>query len=233
MVTLVYPSWAWRWLRPSTYIARTMLTGTRVACAPCAANTSPSTRWTPIFLIHLPTARAQESPCDANDYIDEWREFVTKYPVEDYQAWLGLLKNDNAQPQIFVREADSITSRKMSWSAYTAKYKVHIIWLPEKLRDDAANKLLKLIEEPYDDCKFILVSDNAKVSWAPSYSRSQRIELRSASAPIVAQFLAGRYGMEMQDALALAAPADGNVVMADRRCRPAARCTSFTSALSS
>ena len=130
--------------------------------------------------------------CEAGDYIDEWREFVSQYPVEDYQAWLTLLKNDNAQPQIFVREADSIM-RKMTLSAYTAKYKVLIMWLPEKLKDEAANKLLKLIEEPYDDCK-----------------------LRKPSTPMIAQYLADRYGMDMQDALALAAPADGNVTMAER-----------------
>ena len=152
--------------------------------------------------------------CDADDYIDEWREFVTKYPVEDYQAWLTLLKNDNAQPQIFVREADSIM-RKMTLSAYTAKYKVLILWLPEKLKDEAANKLLKLIEEPYDDCKFILVSDNEKAILGTILSRCQRIELRKPSTPMVAQYLVDRYGMDMQNALALAAPADGNVIMAE------------------
>ena len=154
------------------------------------------------------------SPCEANDYIDEWREFITNYPVEEYQAWLTLLKNDNAQPQIFVREADSIM-RKMTLSAYTAKYKVLIMWLPEKLKDEAANKLLKLIEEPYDDCKFILVSDNEKGILGTILSRCQRIELRKPSTPVVAQYLADRYGMDMQNALALAAPADGNVIMAD------------------
>ena len=153
--------------------------------------------------------------CEAGDYIDEWREFVSQYPVEDYQAWLTLLKNDNAQPQIFVREADSIM-RKMTLSAYTAKYKVLIMWLPEKLKDEAANKLLKLIEEPYDDCKFILVSDNEKGILGTILSRCQRIELRKPSTPMIAQYLADRYGMDMQDALALAAPADGNVTMAER-----------------
>ena len=155
-----------------------------------------------------------DKSCEANDYIDEWREFVTNYPVEDYQAWLALLKNDNAQPQIFVREADSIM-RKMTLSAYTAKYKVLIMWLPEKLKDEAANKLLKLIEEPYDDCKFILVSDNAKGILGTILSRCQRIELRKPSTPVVAQYLVSRYGMDMQDAMALAAPADGNVKLAD------------------
>ena len=33
---------------------------------------------------------------------------------------------------------------------------------------------------------------------------------------MVAQYLCNRYGMDMQDALALAAPADGNVNMAER-----------------
>ena len=33
---------------------------------------------------------------------------------------------------------------------------------------------------------------------------------------MVAQYLVDRYGMDMQDALALAAPADGNVTMAER-----------------
>ena len=155
------------------------------------------------------------SPCDSDDYIDEWREFLTANPVEDYQRWLTLLKNDNAQPQIFVREADSIM-RKMTFSAYTAKYKVLIMWLPEKLKEEAANKLLKLIEEPYDDCKFILVSDNEKGILGTILSRCQRIELRKPSTDLIARYLCDRYGMDYQDAQAIAAPADGNVNMAER-----------------
>ena len=155
-----------------------------------------------------------EACCD--DFIERWREFLADCPVvEDYQHWLELLKNENSQPEILVRESANIL-RKMSMSSFTSKYKVSIIWLPEKLRDDAANKLLKLIEEPYDDCKFILVSDNEKGILGTILSRCQRIELRKPSTPMVAQYLADRYGMDMQDALALAAPADGNVTMAER-----------------
>lgn len=154
----------------------------------------------------------EEANCD--DFIQHWREFLADCPlVEDYQHWLEILKNENSQPRILVRESANIL-RKMSMSSFTSKYKVSIIWLPEKLKDDAANKLLKLIEEPYDDCKFILVSDNAKDILGTIYSRTQRIELRRLSAPTVAHYLAGHYGMEMQDALAVAAPADGNVNLA-------------------
>jgi DNA polymerase-3 subunit delta' len=153
--------------------------------------------------------------CVSDDYIDEWREFIRDYPVEDYQAWLSLLKNENKQPQIYVRESDNII-RKMTLSAYTSKYKVLVMWLPEKLNEDAANKLLKLIEEPYDDCKFILVSENEKGILGTILSRCQRIELRKPSTDMVAQYLCDRYGMDMQDALALASPADGNVTLAER-----------------
>ena len=163
----------------------------------------------------FPFTDRKGSGCVSDDYIDEWRDFITDYPVEDYQAWLTLLKNENKQPQIYVREADNIM-RKMTLSAYTAKYKVLIMWLPEKLNEEAANKLLKLIEEPYDDCKFILVSDNEKGILGTILSRCQRMELRKPSIPMVAQYLVDRYGMDMQDAMALAAPADGNVSMAER-----------------
>lgn len=99
-------------------------------------------------------------------------------------------------------------------SSFTAKYKVSIIWLPEKLEEKAANKLLKLIEEPFDDCKFILVSDNVKGILPTIFSRVQRVELRRLGIQQVADYLSQQYGIDPQDALAVAAPADGNVIQA-------------------
>jgi len=158
---------------------------------------------------------SSSDPCDCDDYIAEWHDFLANNPIEDYQAWLALLKNENAQPQIMVKESESII-RKMMLSAYTVKYKVHILWLPEKLQEAAANKLLKLIEEPYDDCKFILVSDQVKGILGTILSRCQRIELRRPSTATIAAYLSARYGMDLQDAMAVAAPADGNVNLAER-----------------
>ena len=147
------------------------------------------------------------------DYLPQWREFLAQYPVEDYQAWLTILKNDNSQPRIFVKESEAILNR-MTLSAYVSKYKVLIMWLPEKLRDDAANKLLKLIEEPYDDCKFILVSDDAKAILPTIFSRTQRIELTRPCTEETAALLERTAGLDHREAIALAATADGNVVEA-------------------
>ena len=152
--------------------------------------------------------------CD--DYINEWREFLDDCPiVEDYHHWLELLKNDNAQPVLYVNESDAII-HKMSLTSMAKRYKILIMWLPEKMNEDCANKLLKLIEEPYDDCKFILVSDNAQDILTTIYSRTQQVELKRLSTDVVADYLAEKYQIDRQDAVAIAAPFDGNVMEAER-----------------
>ncbi len=156
--------------------------------------------------------RDDNSVCD--DFIPEWKEFLGENAlVEDYQQWLSLLKNENSQPQILVKESDNIM-RKMSMSAFTSRYKVLIMWLPEKMREDCANKLLKLIEEPYDDCKFILVSNNAKEILPTILSRTQRVELMRVPMTVIAGYLSKHYGVDQQQAMALAASADGDVAHA-------------------
>lgn len=155
--------------------------------------------------------------CD--DYIDTWRDFIADCPiVEDYQHWLKLLKNDNAQPKIYVNESDSII-HKMSLTSMAKRYKILIMWLPEKMNEDCANKLLKIIEEPYDDCKFILVSDNAQEILTTIFSRTQRIELKRLSTDVMADYLAGKYNIDRKDALAMAAPCDGNIIQAENTLR--------------
>jgi len=156
----------------------------------------------------------EESVCD--DFIPEWKDYLDENPVvEDFQTWLATLKIENQQPNIYIKESDNIM-RKMSMSAFTAKYKVHIMWLPEKMREDCANKLLKLIEEPYDDCKFIFVSDNAKAILPTIFSRTQRIELMRVPLGEIAAYLMSTYGIDQQQAMAMAASADGNVSQAVR-----------------
>lgn len=157
--------------------------------------------------------RDNESICD--DFIDQWNEFLDTCPlVEDYQQWLAILHNENAQPQIFIKESSAIV-RKMSVTSMTGNVKVHIMWLPEKMRDDTANKLLKIIEEPYDDCRFIFVSDFAQDILPTIFSRVQRIELKPLSSQEIADYLVAQHHIDPQDAIAVAGPSDGNIVMAE------------------
>ena len=64
----------------------------------------------------------------------------------------------NQQPQIYVRESDE--SSGASLKASQGGYKVMLIWLPEKMNVECANKLLKLLEEPPLKTVFLLVSED-------------------------------------------------------------------------
>lgn len=207
---------------PKLALARTMAQylhcTNRTAGEPCgqcpACKQHASLNHTDTFFSFPYLKKDESSVCD--DFMPEWKEYLADNPlVEDYQHWLTLLKNENSQPAILVKESDSIM-RKMSMSAFTSRYKVLIMWLPEKMREDCANKLLKLIEEPFDDCKFILVSDNAKAILPTIFSRTQRIELMRVPMTTIAQHLVNTYSIDQQQAMALAASADGNVAQAVR-----------------
>lgn len=157
----------------------------------------------------------KEDKACSDDYSEEWREFLFSNPiVEDYEKWLSILKNENAQPIIYKGESASIL-HKMSLSSMSSKYKVLIMWLPEKMNITCANKLLKLIEEPSNDSIFILVSDNYSEVLPTIYSRTQRIELKRISTDDISAYLQKKYSLTEKDAIAVAATSDGNILRAE------------------
>lgn len=108
------------------------------------------------------------------DYLPEFREMLEAFPEMPQEKWTELLKAGNKQPTIYVEEADDII-RADAYPAYSAKYKIFIIWLPEKMQPAAANKLLKVVEEPSEGTIFIFVSDNPLMVLPTISSRTQRI----------------------------------------------------------
>lgn len=150
----------------------------------------------------------------SDDYITQWKSFLAKNRIESYEKWLNEINAENSQPIIYVNESESIIT-KMSYASYSSKYKVLIMWLPEKMKADCANKLLKLLEEPFPDSIFILVSEKPKEILPTILSRTQRLELKKLSTDEVAAYLQDKYGLNAQDAYAVAAPADGNILLAE------------------
>lgn len=151
----------------------------------------------------------------SDDYIDEWREFINENPYMEFDQWLVALDTANSQPSIYVDESEELI-RKLNFTSHTAKYKVVLIWLPERMNDECANKLLKLIEEPYDDTKFILVSNNSREILPTIYSRTQRIEMKRLPDGLVAENLVEKYAVDYQNAMAIAHIAEGNMIAAEK-----------------
>lgn len=144
------------------------------------------------------------------DYMTEFKEFVQSSPFMDFDRWTTFFEKKNAQPVIYVYESEALEQR-LSVTPTMSSYKTVIIWLPEKMNEQTANKLLKLIEEPFSDTVFILVSDDAASILPTIYSRCRPIEMKRLSDETVADYLTRRLAIDSQDALSMAHIAAGNI----------------------
>lgn len=150
----------------------------------------------------------------SNDFIDVFKEFVTESPYMDFDVWREKLGDISKQPQIYVEEAAELI-RRLTFMTRRSQYKVAILWLPERLHEKTANKLLKLIEEPFSDTKFVLVSNEPRLILPTIYSRTQRIEVKCHPAPVLEKILIER-GFEAETARTLSNAAEGSVNSAGR-----------------
>ena len=151
----------------------------------------------------------------SDDFITEWREYLTESPYMDFDKWLLELNNINAKPHIFVEESADII-RKLNFTAHKAKYKIVLLWLPERMVNECSNKLLKLIEEPFNDTLFVMVSNDSKQILPTIYSRTQRLELLRLGDEPIANYLSQKHAINIDDALSIAHLAEGNINKAER-----------------
>ncbi len=151
----------------------------------------------------------------SDDFMPLWKEFLGESPYMDFELWQKMLGNPNGQPVIYVDESQEII-RKLSFTSHGSSCKIVLMWLPEKMNIQCANKLLKLIEEPLPGVKFIFVSNKPGEILPTIYSRLQRIETRRLADSEVAQRLQSENGMGPEDAMALAHLASGSMLSAQK-----------------
>ena len=149
----------------------------------------------------------------SDDFRDQWVEYLKDRIYMDYQGWTALFGKKNAQLLTYVTESSALLHR-LSFTSHVSRYKIVVWWLPEKINEEAANKLLKMIEEPFDDTIFIMVSDRPRDILPTIYSRVQRIPVKRLPDETVARYLCDNYEISEADALAAAHLAEGNVVKA-------------------
>ncbi len=153
--------------------------------------------------------------CD--DYRSEFTDFMDSDPWMDFEDWPARLGDSNTQPQIFVDEAAELM-RRAAYTSHSSLYKVILMWLPERLKEEAANKLLKVVEEPFADTVFVMTSDNSREILPTIYSRVQRIKVRRYDDAQVHDFLTGR-GVDAETATQISAIAGGDLSRALRLLR--------------
>ena len=160
------------------------------------------------FVFPVKSKKSGEKPV-SDDYITEWRELLSKGAYFGYDDWLAKLDIDNQQPMIYERESNEIL-HKLSMQSREGGWKVVIMWLPEKMKEEGSNKLLKIIEEPPKDTLFLLVSEEPDKIIPTILSRTQRVEVPRIAVADVENALHRVYGLAIDEAKAIASQSAGN-----------------------
>lgn len=149
----------------------------------------------------------------SDDFIAPWREQLCADPYFDIETWLSDIKAENQQIVHYVYESDAL-QRKLALKSNQGGKKVVILWLPERMLVEMANKLLKLIEEPPLGTHFLLVTEDSENVLGTIQSRVQCVHVPALGAQEMAQALMQRHGVGQSEAEMYARVAQGNYVKA-------------------
>lgn len=145
----------------------------------------------------------------SNDLIPEFREAFLQNPYLTLNDWVEELNAENKQPIIPVEESADIL-KKLSYTSFEGSYKIMIIWQADRMNTEAANKLLKVLEEPTDDTIFILIAPDTERLMATIISRVQQIPFYQVSEQEIADALIKQFQVPAVTANQAAFLSDGN-----------------------
>lgn len=124
----------------------------------------------------------------SNYFLKEWGDFVAKNSYGSLFEWYQHIGIEKKQGLISVNEALDIV-KTLSLKSYEGGYKVMIIWMAEKMNTAAANKLLKLIEEPPNKTVFILIAEDEDRIIDTIKSRCQLLQFPALSESAIEEAL--------------------------------------------
>ena len=128
-----------------------------------------------VFPVNKGPKSADDKPT-SESYIKYWRELAIADPyfVEaDLQKAIGV---EGKSGLIAVAEAKSIIN-KLSLASVTDGYKAVVFYLPEKMNQETANRLLKMVEEPPEKTLFLFITHAPEKVLQTIFSRCQSIRV--------------------------------------------------------
>ncbi|RMF60029.1 MAG: DNA polymerase III subunit delta' [Bacteroidetes bacterium] len=146
-------------------------------------------------------ARLAENPYAAVDFV--------RRPALDDPT-----KTSNKQALYTVARINEDLRRAMSFKPVEGRYKVAILTDVERMRVEAANAFLKLLEEPGPQTVFVLTTGRPDLLLPTIVSRCQRLRFDVLEPEAIAQALAERAGREGGEAQLLARMAGGSFTRA-------------------
>lgn len=164
----------------------------------------------------FPVNKSEESTRDnpiSDHFIDKFRKVVLQNPYLNANDWYEYVGLEKKQGIINAAESISIAD-KMRLKPYEGHYKVMIIWMAEKMNLSAANKLLKLFEEPAGNAVFLLITENADAMLPTILSRTQLIKLGPLAPTLLREQLISDHKLNLEEAAFISRISGGSY----RRC---------------
>lgn len=166
------------------------------------------------FIFPTTTNKTIKKDPESDSFMTEWREYLEKCNCyASLPEWYNQLEVENKQGMVNVRDAATIM-RKLNLKAYESEYKIAIIWMAEKLNIQAANKLLKVLEEPAEKTVFLLVSENQEELLTTIRSRTMMLKIPKLSLDEVENALLQKFNTNRDAAHNAAILANGNWILA-------------------
>lgn len=126
-------------------------------------------------------------------------KMVAGNPYLTLQEWEEEIGGENKKSIISVEESREIV-HKLSLNSFMGGHKVMIIWMPEKLRREASNALLKTLEEPMGRTLIMLVTSHPETILPTIISRTQLTRCEPLSYAVLTQALIERDGATPEEA---------------------------------
>jgi DNA polymerase-3 subunit delta' len=150
--------------------------------------------------------KSGEAPV-SNDYIKDFRTFISEMPYGNNYDWLQFIDAENKQGKITARECDDII-HSLSLKSFEGSNKVLIMWMPEAMGKEG-NKLLKLIEEPPHGTLFIFVAEDENSMLSTIVSRTQLVKINMLTDQDIENALIAK-GIDQSKAHRLSLLSEGN-----------------------
>jgi len=182
------------------------------SCGKCSSCSKFNKLIHPDLHVIFPVATNKKITKDPSSdvFMPDWREAFLANPFFTFNDWMELLDAENKQLIINVEESRTVV-KKISMKAFEAEYKIVIIWLPETMRTEGANAMLKSLEEPPAKTLFLLVTAKQERLLTTIISRTQRVQIRLFTDAEIKDYLITKRGIGEAQAKRVTYLADGNM----------------------
>ncbi|HIZ85676.1 MAG TPA: hypothetical protein IAC04_04215 [Candidatus Coprenecus stercoravium] len=161
------------------------------------------------FPVNVTAKSSQTKKPLSGSFMQDWRRLYGENPYftePDLYAALGIADKVGV---ISVAEAREILD-SLSLKSYEGGGKYMVVWLPERMNAEAANRLLKMVEEPTPDTYFFFITHAPERVISTIRSRSQIIRLYPVRPEKLAEWLTVSKGIPKAEAAVYARISGGS-----------------------